>query len=337
VNRLLCTTMMILAGGLSAEAAEPARIFRLQPAPGSAWALEATTSVGTSATVFGNEFDLGLHERLEATLVVERVDPDGSTVVLLHVDRLQAMKRTGDDDEDLVEYDSANPAMAASDDDEWREFRQRGESIVGRRWRFVLRPDGAIDGVSVDAAGADAETNPLLDHDMLVTSAEVIWLAFGGREVIRLPDGPVAVGATWLHEPAAVPAKAGDPAKPAAGGWFGTSKPKSEATFESCYAAREQVGERMAEVVTTRRLPPKRTFSLTRDPTFELDGRLLFDATTGEFAKGTWEGEFRSQAAVWWLLGKKIAMDFQFTLRVTPAPATKARQVQAVRPLPPVR
>lgn len=230
-----------VAGGLMAEAVEPGRIFRLEPKPGSAWTLEATTSIGTSTTVLGKDLDVGLHERLEATLVVERVNPDGSSVVLLHVDRLQGIQRSGDEDDDLVDYDSAGPPGATSADKVWKEFRARGESIVGRRWRLVLRPDGMIDDVSADADGIDAE-----------------------------PD-------------------------------------------------------------------PPRTFSVAQDPPVELDGRLVFDAARGDFLEAAWEGELRSQAAVWWLLGKKLVMDIRFALRVSPAPAAKATQIQAVRPLPAVR
>lgn len=333
MNRVPITTMLILAGGLTAGAAEPGRTFRLGPAPGSAWTLEAATSVGASAAVFGQAMDVGVHERLLATLVVERIDPDGSAVVLLTVDRLQGIQR--EVDKEPVEYDSSDPATSM-DDETWREFRKRGESIVGQRWRLVVRPDGEIADVKADADAADVD--PLLDHAALVSSAEVIWLAVGGREVVRFPDHPVAVGATWLHEPAGKPANAGEPAKPSVvGRWLGTGEPKREASFESRYAARQSVGARTVDVVTTRHLPPRRTFSLEKQTPVDVDGRLVFDATTGDFVEGAWEGGFQSKTAVWWMLGTNVATDVKFALRVTPAPAPSVRQAQAVRPLPPVR
>lgn len=333
MNRILAPVVVVIAGGLLAHAAEPGRIFRLEPRPGSAWTLEVASGVGGSATILGRELDVGIRERLQATLVVERIDPEGAAVVLLLVDRLQGIKRAGE--EDPVEYDSSDPVRPAVDDETWLEFEKRAASIVGQRWRLIVRPDGAITDVSAEKNGAAVD--PLLDHAVLVTSAEVLWLALGGREVVQFPGGPVAVGAMWLHRPVETAAAAGNSLNPAANGrWFGTGEPAREPVFESRYAARERLAERTVDVVTTRRLPPKPKFGLKQDPPVEVAGRLVFDATTGEFVEAAWEGELRSETSAWWMLGKKMAMELSFALRVTPAPAAAARQAQALRPLPPV-
>jgi hypothetical protein len=316
------------------------RLFRLQPAANTAWALQSTTDRDIQINVLGAKAKGTERETIHAKLVVERVDPDGRAELVLVVERVEVSLKgeggsvfgTGEEKFALT-FDSSAPnhqePSPIAESMLGVDLADRSSALIGVRRRLILKPNGDME-----------VKDPQEEKDVAAKTSPSLMVAamFDPRSFVSLPDRPVPIGAAWHHDlrrsEVVRPRESGQ--APAAG-IFGLGRGKEVRQMESRYIGPEATVRGRVEKIATQFFFDDRSglFGGLVDRG-KCVGELAFDSMNGELVEAKWDIVVKDQERP--LLGTiATTCDIHSVVTLARDVAPVATQSSGVIPLPHVR
>lgn len=173
--------------GLSAAPATAAEPLAWKFTPGETLHYRRTQDRTLTAGPAGQEAQQHTVRITDVTLVVDRVEPDGSARVSQTIDRIQYEQTAPNRN---LRYDTAdpNPAPEAA-----ARFGQSLGSLVGASFSFDLSPTGKVSGLTLsDATKATVAGGPAALAQVMTPQTLELLIP-----TVPLPEGPIEPGREW--------------------------------------------------------------------------------------------------------------------------------------------